>query len=182
MATPEFVLELRKHVGHVSLWIPGCTGVVVRYPSPTAGSRDETSDVSSATPASSLDPEPEILIVRRADNGQWTPVTGIIDPGEEPAAACVREIKEEADVVARPLRLVSTEVVGPTRYANGDEAIYLDSAFLLEWVAGDPRPADGENTEARFVRVSDLPPMNARFERVISQALSDDVAAWFVRE
>ena len=31
----------------------------------------------------------EILLVQRADNGAWTPVTGISEPREEPAAAAV---------------------------------------------------------------------------------------------
>ena len=157
MAIPEFIIDLRAHIGHQPLWVPGCTGVVVR---------EGTS-------------EPEILVVRRADNGTWTPVTGIVDPGEEPATACVREIAEEAGVVATPTRLLSVEVVGPVTYANGDVATYLDTAFRLEWVSGDPYPADGENTEAHFVPVSELPPMNARFERVIARALSDVVVAWF---
>lgn len=179
MATPQFILDLREHIGNAPLWVPGCTGVVVRNPGNLPGNSvpdpdDPDVDIPQNTPD-----EPEILIVRRADNGTWTPVTGIIDPGEEPAAAIVREVKEEADVVAAPIRLLSTEVVGPTRYANGDVATYLDVAFALEWVSGEPRPADGENTEAAFVPVSELPPMNARFEAVIARALSDDCAAWF---
>lgn len=161
MTTPDFVLDLRSHVGNMPLWMPGCTAVVVR--------RAE----SPSSPA-------EVLVVRRADNGRWTPVTGIVDPGEEPAVACVREVREEADVVAVPRRLVSVEVVGPVTYANGDVSTFLDTAFLLEWVSGDPRPADGENTEARFVPLGDLPPMNERFTRVIARALSDESEAHFV--
>ncbi len=30
MATPDFVLELRRHVGHSMLWLSGCTAVVLR--------------------------------------------------------------------------------------------------------------------------------------------------------
>ena len=33
-----------------------------------------------------------LLVVRRADDGRWTPVTGIVDPGEEPARAAEREV------------------------------------------------------------------------------------------
>ena len=38
------------------------------------------------------------LTVRRADDGAWTPVTGIIDPGEEPAIAAVREYATVEDL------------------------------------------------------------------------------------
>ena len=34
MATPDFVLELRRHVGHAPLWMPGTTVVIAR---PAAG-------------------------------------------------------------------------------------------------------------------------------------------------
>jgi hypothetical protein len=48
------VLELRKKVGHAPLWLTGVTAVVFRGD--------------------------DVLLVRRADNAEWTPVTGIIDP------------------------------------------------------------------------------------------------------
>ena len=48
-------------------------------------------------------------MVKRSDNGEWTPVTGIVDPGEEPAVGAVREALEETGVVdqRRPARLGS---------------------------------------------------------------------------
>ena len=85
MATPDFVLALREKVGHDELWLPGVTAVVLR------GS--------------------EVLLVRRADSGAWTPVTGIVDPGEEPAVAAAREVLEEADVVARVESLSWVKVI-----------------------------------------------------------------------
>ncbi len=166
MTTPDFVLELRRHVGNAPLWMPGCTAVVTRpRSSPVEGGRAEDVD---------------ILCVRRADDGRWTPVTGIVEPGEEPAAACEREVMEEAGVVARARRLVSVQVVGPVTYDNGDVTRYLDTAFWLEWVRGDPFPADGENIEARFFPADALPPMNERFERIIARVLSGAVEAGFV--
>lgn len=159
MATPDFIRELRAHVGTMPLWVPGCTAVVLR------------TVVGSTVP--------EVLIVKRADTGALTPVTGIVDPGEEPATACVREVREEADVVAVPERVLSTEVVGPVTYSNGDVATYLDTSFVLRWVSGEPRPADGENTEAMFIPADQLPTMNERFRRVIARALSGEREAWF---
>ena len=174
MATPDFVLELRRHVGHAPLWMPGTTAVVLR--------RAEGSPAPGWSSAR-LDPrEVEVLCVRRADNGAWTPVTGIVDPGEEPAVAAAREVLEETAVVARPTRLLSVEVVGPVTYVNGDVTTYLDIAFACEWAQGRPEPADGENTEARFVRADRLPPMNARFTRAIARALSGEPSAVFLTE
>ena len=106
-------------------------------------------------------------------------MTGIIDPGEEPAWAALREILEETACKARAQRLINVEVVGPVIYENGDQTTYLDLAFACEWEDGDPFPADGENTQAAFVRGDELPPMNERFRRTIARALSGELAASF---
>lgn len=172
MATPDFVLELRKHVGHAHLWLPGCTVVVVR---PLPGSGGMEAVLAGEAGAH----EVEVLLVRRADNAQWTPVTGIVDPGEEPAAAALRETMEEAAVTARVHRLLGVEVVGPVTYGNGDVTTYLDTSFLAEWVEGEPWPADGKNTEAAFVRADALPAMNERFRRTVARALSGGIEATF---
>ncbi|WP_022867392.1 NUDIX hydrolase [Schaalia vaccimaxillae] len=180
MATPDFVLELRKHVGHAPLWMPGCTAVVMR---PVGiGEVEALPDGLRGWSKGELTPhEVEILCVRRSDNGQWTPVTGIVDPGEDPAVAARRETLEEAAVSAEATRLLGVEVVGPVTYDNGDVTTYLDVAFACEWLSGDPLPADGENTEARFFRADSLPQMNDRFRRTVSRALSGDQEASFIR-
>ena len=163
MATPDFVLELRRHIGHAPLWMPGTTVVILR---PAAG----CAPIDWGHP---IAPEAvDILCVRRSDNGAWTPVTGIVDPGEEPAVAAAREALEEADVRIEVRRLLSVEVVGPVTYYNGDVTTYLDVAFAAEWASGDPNPADGENSETAFFRGDQLPPMNDRFRRAVAKALS----------
>lgn len=155
MATPDFVLALRAKIGHDPLWLPGVTAVVVR--------------------------EREVLLVRRADTGEWTPVTGIVDPGEQPAAAAVREVLEEADVVATASRLASVGVTEPVTYANGDRSQYVDLTFRCDFVSGEPHPADGENTDAAWFALDALPPMAPHMSRRVASALSDDAAAAFER-
>ena len=149
MATPDFVLELRRHVGHAPLWMPGTTVVIARSAPGCAPIDWERPIAPEAV---------EILCVRRSDNGTWTPVTGIVDPGEEPAVAAAREALEEADVRIEVRRLLSVEVVGPVTYDNGDVTTYLDVAFVAQWVSGEPTPADGENSETAFFRGDQLPP------------------------
>lgn len=123
-----------------------------------------------------------MLAVRRSDDGSWTPVTGIIDPGEEPAHAAVREVAEEAGITCTAVRLIDVRALPEITYANGDRAQYLDICFLCE--ADDsqrPFPADGENTEARWCPVQDLPPMNDRFREQLALALEDRAEARFRR-
>ena len=57
---------------------------------------------------------------------------------------------------------------------------YLDVAFTAQWVSGEPRPADGENSETAFFRGDQLPPMNDRFRRAVAKALSAAASADFL--
>ncbi|MET0989353.1 MAG: NUDIX domain-containing protein [Glaciihabitans sp.] len=153
MTTPDFVLALREKIGTAPLWLSGVTAVVIRGD--------------------------DVLLVRRSDNGQWTPVTGIIDPGEEPAVAAVREVVEEAAVVASAQRLVWVRVTEPTVYPNGDHSQYLDLVFRLGWESGDPYPADGENTEARWFSLAELPPMSDDMRARVQAAVDNHPEARF---
>lgn len=159
MPTPEFVLSLRSRIGHDPLWLTGVTAVVTR---------GEGTDR-------------ELLVVRRADTGALTPVTGIVDPGEEPAVAAEREVLEEADVVAVAERLAWVHVLPEMTYANGDRTQYLDIVFACRYVSGDPFPADGENTEAFWAPVTDLPPMSADMRRRVDAGLAEEQQARFQR-
>lgn len=156
MATPDFILELRAKIGTHPLWLSGITAVVQRD-------------------------NGDLLLVRRADNGNWTPVTGIIDPGEEPAVAAEREVLEEADIRATVVRLASIQTTAEHVYPNGDRAQYIDFTFLCRYDGGEPAPADGENLEARWFSREDLPTMPPEFAERLDAALSGEEAARFKR-
>lgn len=155
MPIPEFIVELRRHVGHAPLWLTGVTSVVLR------GAGDEQ----------------EVLLVRRADTDEWSPVTGIVEPGQEVHESAVREVMEEASVVAEVERLVWVSTTEPVRHANGDEAQYVDHTFRLRWVSGEPAVGDDENLEARWWPVrgvrEGVPPMRAHFGDRVRVALDD---------
>lgn len=167
MATPDFVLALREKIGHAPLWLSGVTAVVLRQPTVRSGPEQQR--------------DPEVLLVRRADSGVWTPVTGIIDPGEQPAVAAEREVLEEADIVARCTALVWVNSHPPLRYRNGDEAQYLDLVFRCEWVSGDPAPADGENTDAAWFALDALPELGATMLERIRMAVEHTGSTRFER-
>lgn len=159
MPTPEYVLSLREKIGTDLLWLTGVTAVVTR---------GEGADR-------------ELLVVRRADTGAYTPVTGIVDPGEEPAVAAEREVLEEADVVAVAERLAWVQVLPEMTYPNGDRTQYLDLVFTCRYVSGTPAPADGENTEAFWAPLDALPAMSADMRARVAAALSGEQAARFER-
>lgn len=152
MPTPPFVLALREKIGHDLLWMPGVSAVVFRSAELSPTDREQ------------------VLLVKRADNGQWTPTTGIVDPGEEPAIAGAREVLEETEVVAEAEALVWVHTLPPMTYGNGDRSQYLDLTFRFRWLSGEPGPGDGENTEARWFHLDELPVMSAEMVARIEHA------------
>lgn len=135
MPTPDFIVDLRSRVGHDLLWLMGAA-VFIHREGPEGT---------------------EVLLVRRADSGEWALVSGIVDPGENPAVTVVREAKEEADVVIEVERMLWLVAQEPMTYGNGDRCQYLDHGFRARWVSGDPRPADGEASETAWFPVDALP-------------------------
>ena len=75
MPVPDFLKLLREHVGHDLLPLVGVTAVV-------------------------LDQE-KVLLHRRSDDGRWATPGGILEPGEQPAPAVVREVWEETGEIGR---------------------------------------------------------------------------------
>jgi ADP-ribose pyrophosphatase YjhB (NUDIX family) len=56
--------------------------------------------------AAVFDDADRLLLIRRADDGHWALPGGMIDPGETPAEAAVREAREECGAIVEPLALV----------------------------------------------------------------------------
>ncbi|WP_372594810.1 NUDIX domain-containing protein [Actinotalea sp.] len=132
MPIPDFVRHLRASVGTAELWLPGVSGVV-------------------------LDPDGRLLLGRRSDNGLWAVVSGILEPGEQPAVAVVREAFEETGVQVEVEALTSVHSGQRVTYPNGDLARYLDVCFWCRAVGGEARVADDESTEVGWFAPDALP-------------------------
>jgi 8-oxo-dGTP pyrophosphatase MutT (NUDIX family) len=148
MPIPQFIVDLRRQIGPAPLWLPGVTAVVIRGA--------------------------QVLLVKRSDNGAWTPVTGIVEPGENPADCAVREVLEETGVHATARRLAWVHVTRPVVYPNGDHAQYLDHVFRMDWVADEPFPADDESVAARWFDLAQTPEMSDDMHRRIAHARGED--------
>ena len=149
MPTPDFVLDLRRHVGTAPLPLVGVTAVILRGD--------------------------EVLLGRRSDTGALTPITGIVDPGEEPAVTARREALEEAGVEIRVDALAWVHQVPRVTYPNGDQADYLDLTFRCTWLAGAPHSADGEMVDLAWHPLGELDGMAAEHrERVLAAATGGD--------
>lgn len=159
MPIPEFVTDLRRHIGRAPLWLMGTAAVVVRPGEVDPGTGDPGPD--------------RVLFVRRADNGAWSPVTGIVDPGEHPAITAVRECLEETRVHAEVERLVLVSVSDPKVHANGDRAQYCELTFRMRWLAGEGEIGDDESTDVRWFAADALPEMSAFLTTTVSAALEN---------
>ena len=156
MPTPEFILRLREQIGHTPLWLVGTTAVVVD------GDR--------------------LLLVKRADTGEWTPVAGIVEPGEHSADAAEREVWEEARVHAVVERLAAVGVTQEYEYPNGDRTRFTDHTYRLRYVSGTPEVGDDESTDAGWFPLDDLPAIPERYLARIRRALAGGTETLLVRD
>ncbi|OKJ13591.1 NUDIX hydrolase [Kitasatospora sp. CB01950] len=153
MATPKFILDLREHIGHAPLWLSGVTAVVVE--------------------------EGRILLNRRSDSGRWALLHGIVEPGEQPADAVVREVLEETGVTVRPERISSVFTLPASVCANGDRVQFLNVAFRCRYLAGDAHVNDDESLAVDWYPLDALPPLSANDTLLLDKALADAPAPWF---
>ncbi len=107
MAVSGYIHHLRAKIGPDLLLMPGVAAVII-------------------------DPASRVLLQRRSDDGKWGLPGGGIEPGEEPADALVREIREETALDIVPERIVGV-YSGPDfriRYPNGDETMIVSPDAL----------------------------------------------------
>lgn len=99
----------------------------------------------------------EIAVILTAGKKRWQLPKGIIDPGETPEQAALREVREEAgidcDLVA-PIDKIEYWFVD--RY--GDEPVRIHKSvhfFLMKYRSGDVADHDDEVAEARWTAIGD---------------------------
>jgi 8-oxo-dGTP pyrophosphatase MutT (NUDIX family) len=156
VAISPYQRDLRAKIGHTLLLQPGVAAVIVN-------------------------PAGQVLLQRRSDDGEWGLPGGALEPGEEPAEALVREIREETALEVVPERIVGVYAGADffVRYPNGDEAAILSITFACRPVAGEPRVNDDESLEVRYFAPDALPAMRARHRMRIQDALRNDPRARF---
>lgn len=144
----DYVLGLRSQVGNLPLIGAGANGLI----------RDEAG---------------RVLLIQRADNGEWNTPGGYSELGESAAETAVREVAEEVGLRVEPTRLINVRT-GPdhlVRYANGDETQVCVALFECHLLGGELRPDPQEVRRAAFFAPDALPePMPARARRRIADA------------
>jgi ADP-ribose pyrophosphatase YjhB (NUDIX family) len=90
--------------------------------------------------AAIVDHQGRLLLVQRADNGQWAMPGGALEVGETPAQGVVREALEETGVSSEPLALVGvfdSRLCGTTSLYHLYQFVFLCRPLK----GGQPRPA-----------------------------------------
>ena len=129
MPSADYITSIRAKIGHDLLLMPAAAAIV----------RNEAG---------------AILLQLRADNGLWSLPGGMIEPGEEPAQAAVRETFEETGLIVEPVSVAGVyggaALMG--QYANGDRYAYIGITFICKLVGGAPLEDLDTHDETRAVR------------------------------
>jgi 8-oxo-dGTP pyrophosphatase MutT (NUDIX family) len=149
MPIPPYVAELRSHIGHTLLWLTVARTVT-------------------------QDDHGHVILGRYPGSDTWTIPGGIIDPGEHPADAAVRECYEETGIIAVPEALTSVTVTGLVTHDNGDLTRSLDITFRCRATGGQAKPEDGEFQDVRWHHTDTLPDLSAYELGLITQAFRGD--------
>ena len=99
------------------------------------------------------DSKPEVAIVSVKPKLRWQLPKGLVDPGESPQVAAVREVREEAGVETELIRLIETIEYWYRSVKNGKPVRYHKFVhfYLMEYKSGDVSSHDHEVEEARWV-------------------------------
>ena len=103
-----------------------------------------------------------ILAVRQAAGhqleGQWTFPWGKLESGESPSAAAVREVSEEAGVVAEIKGLIGVQEL-PEPWVGWNAFVYL-----CEHASGEPNADNNETDSAAYLTLDQLEELKSGFE------------------
>jgi 8-oxo-dGTP pyrophosphatase MutT (NUDIX family) len=129
----EYMLELRKLVGHRPLLMVGTAILIV-------------------------DAEGRLLLMKRSDNGLWGPPGGGVEPGEIVETSARREAFEETGLKIGEMKLLNV-FSGPDiyyRYPNGDEIYGVSVAYLTNDWHGEVCLSE-EHSEWAWFAPADIP-------------------------
>lgn len=156
MPMSPYLAEIRELVGDRLLLIPSVSAYV-------------------------FDDRDRLLLVHQAREGVWSTPGGAIEPGERPATACVREVREETGLTVEVRDLIGvlggdgSEVI----YANGDRVSYVSVMFHCGVLDGSPEPDHVEVDAVRWFSPGDLDELQSP---PLQRLLLREAVAWWADE
>ncbi|MBU1031903.1 NUDIX hydrolase [Patescibacteria group bacterium] len=95
----------------------------------------------------------QVLVTQHSQNKHWSFPKGLIDSGQTPEEAALREVKEEGGVKAEII-----DKIGYSKYIyslNGEKIFKVVTYFLMKYISGDPKDHDWEVEEAGWYEPED---------------------------
>ena len=141
-----YIMNLRKYIGHEPLIGLGATTLV-------------------------FNDKKELLLNLRTDTNTWGIPGGSMELYETIEETAIRELKEEADISADELELV-TILSGKEyyfEYPNGDKMCTVIVLFKVLNYTGDIKIADSESIQLKFFSLDNLPSMESRAKAIIDK-------------
>lgn len=126
-------------------------------PSTTSGLRTETQVSAGGVTLRKTQRGLEVVLISVGDPPRWQLPKGLVDPGETPEIAALREVREETGVVATLSTLID-RVEYWYQSKRGNERIRYHkfvNFFLMWYQSGDVADHDREVHEARWFPISD---------------------------
>lgn len=139
MPISPYLRSLRERVGHDLLLLPAVSAVI----------RDD---------------DGRILLARSQGDEQWALIGGSLEPGEEPAAGIIREIREELGVDATIERIVGAYGGDGMiiTYPNGDRCAYVTTAYECRLAPGTLVLEEDELRDVAWFAPADIPGLDTQ--------------------
>ena len=155
MPISNYLKNLRRHVGHDSILIPGAAAII-------------------------RNGEGKILLQQRSDNSLWGLPGGSTDPGESPAQTVVREVYEETGLRVKPERLLGLLGGKVHTHPNGDQTEMTIAIFACRIVGGTLASLDGESVRLEFFSSDEFPKsaMLEKYPKALFERPQDTLFEW----
>ena len=129
----DYILQLRKYIGHRPILMVGAAILVV-------------------------DDQSRLLLMKRSDSGCWGAPGGAVEPGEVVEDAALRETLEETNLVIEDMTLfgVFSGMELYYKYPNGDEVYNVTIVYLSRKWSGAVQIND-EHVEWKWFDGNEIP-------------------------